>query len=117
MTFSRTLVKTTALIIMLTLVMGGSPALADKLEFGDGNILQGTVSTFKDGALIFSTAYAKDMKIPVDQIKTISTDKAVTLKMTNDSILTGKLTTLEDGKVAIILEPVGENRPLRMGSG
>jgi putative salt-induced outer membrane protein YdiY len=109
------LVKTTTLIILLTLVMGSSPALADKLEFGDGNVLQGTVSTFKGGTLIFSTAYAKDMKIPVDQIKTISTDKAVTLKMTNDSILTGKLTTLEDGKVAIILEPIGKTVPFEWG--
>jgi putative salt-induced outer membrane protein YdiY len=115
MTLSRTLAKTTALITLLTLVVGLSPALADKLEFGDGNVLQGTVSTFKGGALIFSTAYAKDMKIPVDQIKTISTDKAVTLKMTNDSILTGKLITLEDGKVAIILEPVGKTVPFEWG--
>jgi putative salt-induced outer membrane protein YdiY len=114
MTFSRTFV-TTAFIALLTLVMGSSPVFADKLEFGEGNVLQGTVSTFKDGALIFSTAYAKDMKIPVDQIKSITTDKAVKLKMTNDSILTGKLTTLEDGKVAIVLEPVGKTVPFEWG--
>jgi len=111
MTRSKILVKTTILILLLTLVVGSSPVFADKLEFGDGNVLQGTVTTFKGGALIFSTPYAKDMKIPVDQIKTISTDKAVKLKMTNDSVLTGKLTTLDDGKVAIVLEPVGETVP------
>ena len=112
MTLSRTLVKTATLITFLALVVGGAtPAFADKLEFGDGNILQGTVSTFEKGTLIFSTAYAEKIKIPVGQIKTISTDKAVTLKMTNDSILTGKLTTLEDGQVAILLEPVGETVP------
>lgn len=113
MTRSNILIKAATLIIFFTLIigMGVSPALADKLEFGDGNVLQGTVSTFKDGNLIFSTAYAKKMKIPVDQIKTISTDTAVKLKMTNNSILTGKLTTLEDGRVAIILEPVGETVP------
>jgi putative salt-induced outer membrane protein YdiY len=98
MTLSRTLAKTTALITLLTLVVGLSPALAVKLEFGDGNVLQGTVSTFKGGALIFSTAYAKDMKIPVDQIKTISTDKAVTLKMT---------VPFEWGQIKNINEPPG----------
>lgn len=113
MTRSKIWSKATRLFIFFLLVLaaGASSAFADKLEFGDGNVLQGTVSTFKNGNLIFSTSYAKEMKIPVDQIKTISTDTAVKLKLTNNSILTGKLTTLEDGRVAIILEPVGETVP------
>ena len=51
MTRSNILIKAATLIIFFTLIigMGVSPALADKLEFGDGNVLQGTVSTFKDG--------------------------------------------------------------------
>ena len=91
---------------------GATPAFADTVELGDGNILQGTVSSLEKGTLIFSTEYAKKNKIPVSNIKTISTDTAVTVKMTNDSILTGKLITLEDGRVAIILEPVGETVPI-----
>jgi putative salt-induced outer membrane protein YdiY len=100
--------------MFLALVIGVelSPAFADTVELGDGNILQGTVSSLEKGTLIFSTEYAKENKIPVGNIKTISTDKAVTIKMTNDSILTGKLITLEDGQVAIILEPVGETVPI-----
>jgi putative salt-induced outer membrane protein YdiY len=117
MNCSRAFLKTATLIFFCALVtgMGPTPAFADKIEFGDGNILQGTVSTFENGAVVFSTAYAEKVKIPVDQIKTISTDKAVSLKMTNDSILTGKLTTLEDGQVAIILEPVGKTVPFEWG--
>ena len=117
MTVSRTLIKTVALIMFLALVIGvgSSPALADQVEFGDGNILQGTVSTLEKGTLVFSTEYAEKIKIPVGQIKTIATDKAVTIKMTNDSILTGKLITLEDGRVAVILEPVGETVPFEWG--
>ncbi len=115
MTLPKTLIKAAALFIFLTLTtgVGISPALADKIEFGDGNALQGTVSTLENGTVIFSTAYADKIKIPVDKIKSISTDKAVTIKMTNDSILTGKLTTLDDGKVAIILEPIGETVPIQ----
>jgi putative salt-induced outer membrane protein YdiY len=113
MTFPKTMVKTTTLIIFLVLVtgVGSTPAFADNIEFGDGNILQGTVATLEKGTLVFSTAYAEKIKIPVDQIKTISTDKTVTIKMTNDSILAGKLTTLEDGQVAVILDLVGETVP------
>ncbi|MEE9258247.1 MAG: DUF481 domain-containing protein, partial [Nitrospinaceae bacterium] len=93
--------------------MGSAPALADTIEFGDGNILHGTVSSLEKGTLTFSTEYAKKIKIPVGDIKTISTDKAVTIKMVNDSILAGKLTMLEDGRVAVILEPVGETVPFQ----
>ena len=115
MTFSKTLLKKITLTLFFALIIGvgSSPALADKIEFGDGNILQGTVSTLKDGTLIFSTDYAKKIKIPVDKIKTVSTDKAVTLHLVNKSTLKGKLTTLEDGQFAIILEPVGETVPFK----
>ena len=115
MTLSKTLVKITPLITFLALLMavGSTPAFADKVEFGDNNILQGTVSTFEGGTLIFSTAYAEKVKIPVGQIKNISTDNPVTLKMTNDSTLTGKLTTLGDGQVAIILDLLGQTVPFK----
>ncbi len=114
MTFSRTLLNTVTLIMFLALVIGvgSSPALADTVELSDGNVLKGTVSTLEKGTLIISTEYSKKNSIPVSNIKTISTDKAVTVKMTNDSILTGKLTTLEDGQVAVILEPSGKTIPI-----
>jgi putative salt-induced outer membrane protein YdiY len=114
MTVSRALIKIVTLVIFLALAIGAgsTPAFADTVELSDGNILQGTVSSLEKGTLIFSTEYAKKNKIPVGNIKTISTDTAVTVKMTNDSIFTGKLTTLEDGRVAIILEPVGETVPI-----
>jgi putative salt-induced outer membrane protein YdiY len=110
MILSKILVKITSLTALLVLAigLGTSPAFADKVEFGDNNILQGTVSTLEGGTLIFSTAYGDKVKIPVAQIKNISTDKPVTIKMTNDSILSGKLTTLEDGQLGVILEPMGQ---------
>ena len=115
MTNSKALKKIASLTIFLVLVVGigSTPAFADKVEFGDNNILQGTVSTLAGGAMVFSTTYGDKVKIPVGQIKSISTDKAVTLKMTNDSTLSGKLTTLEDGQVAILLEPMGQAVPFK----
>ena len=113
MTVSKALIKIAHFTLFLALVIGigSTSAFADTVELGDGNILLGTVSSLEKGTLIFSTEYAKKNKIPVGNIKTISTDTAVTVKMTNDSILTGKLTTLEDGRVAINLEPVGKTVP------
>jgi len=113
MTLSNTLVKTLILIMTLALGIGvrSTPALADTIEFGEGNVLQGTVTTLQKGTLVFSTEYAKKIKIPVEKIQKIETGQSVTLKMINNSILTGKLTTLEDRRVAVILEPVGETVP------
>ena len=110
MTVSKVLMKIAPLVMFLALVIGigSTPAFADKIEFGDNNILQGTVSTLEGGTLVFSTAYGDKVKIPVGQIKSVSTDKPVTLKMTNDSTLSGKLTTLEDGQVGIILAQMGQ---------
>ena len=115
MFLSKTIYKKTTLLILLMLGIwvGSAPALADTIEFGDGNILHGTVSSLEKGTLTFSTEYAEKIQIPVEKIKTVSSEKAVTIKMVNDSILTGKLTTLEDGRVAVILEPVGETVPFQ----
>ena len=98
-------------VLLMGMVLLPTLVFADKIEFDDGNVLQGTVASFKNGTLVLSTPYAKAVKIPADKIKTISTDKAVTLKLTNNSVLTGKLTTLEDGRAAIFLEPMGETVP------
>ncbi len=115
MFLSKTVYKKTTLFILLMLgIWGGSaPALADTIEFGDGNILHGTVSSLEKGTLTFATEYAEKIQIPVETIKTVSSEKAVNIKMVNDSILTGKLTTLADGRVAVILEPVGEIVPFQ----
>lgn len=114
MTLSKAMEKTLAVFAFLVLVMyaGSSPALADTVELVDGNVLKGTVSTFTKGKLTVSTEYAKKNEVPVVNIKTISTDKAVTVQLTNDSILRGKLITQEDGQVAVILEPSGETVPI-----
>lgn len=112
--FTKSILKLILLIgLALGMGLGAAPALADTIEFGDGNILQGTVTTMGKGTVTFSTEYAKTIKIPVGQIKTIATDEAVKIKMIDDSVLTGKLTTLEDGRVAVVLETVGETVPFQ----
>lgn len=114
MIFSKTFYQIAGLfLIAWTIGPGAAPARADTIEFGDGNILHGTVTSLEKGTLTFATEYAEKIQIPVEKIKTVSSEKAVNIKMVNDSILTGKLITLEDGRVAVILEPVGETVPFQ----
>ena len=114
MIVSKTLMKTVALIIFLAWVMGrgATPAFADIVEFGEINALHGTIISFENGVLVFSTKTVTRIRIPVDTIRSISTDEVLTIKMKDDSILKGTLTTLEDGQIALILGPDGELFPL-----
>jgi len=101
----------TALFISCWIFSGALSAWADTVELQDGNILHGTVTSLEKGVLVFSNEYADKIKIPVEKIQKIRTEKAVTLKMMNDSVLAGKLSTLDDGRIAILLEPMGETVP------
>jgi putative salt-induced outer membrane protein YdiY len=107
---SRTLIKTVTLIIFLAWVMGRgtTPAFADIVEFGEINSLHGTIVSFEKGVLVFSTENVTRIRIPADTIKSISTDGAITIKMKDDSIVRGTLTTLEDGQVAVITGADGD---------
>lgn len=108
------IMKTVALIIFLAWVMGrgATPAFADIVEFGEINSLHGSVISFENGVLVFSTKYVERIRIPIDKVKSISTDRVIIIKMKDDSILKGTLTTLEDGQVAVIMGQDGELFPL-----
>jgi len=102
-------------VLMIVIILAGSwtGALADEIRFGDGNLLKGKLATFKNGSLVFTTDYAKKVKIPADQIQSVRTDDNVTLELTTGSTLTGKLLTLEDGRIGIVLDTLGETVPFK----
>lgn len=107
------LLRIPILIVVLILAGNLTNALADEVRFGDGNMLKGKLATFKDGSLVFTTDYAKKIKIPTDQVQFIRTDDNVTLELTTGSTLTGKLLTQEDGRTAILLDTLGETVPFK----
>ena len=106
--------KAVALIIFLAWVMGrgATPAFADIVEFDEINALHGNIISYEKGVLVFSTKTVKRISIPVDTIRSISTDGVITLRMKDDSILKGTLTTLKGGQITLILGPDGELFPL-----
>lgn len=114
MTVLKRLIIKPALILLIAWVIGrgATPALADIVEFGEINSLHGSVISYEKGVIVFSTKYVKRIRIPVEQIRSISTDRPIAIKMKDDSIMRGTLTTLESGQVAVIMEPDGELVPL-----
>lgn len=111
---TKTIVRAAALLFtpIVLSIFWASKAHADKIEFGDGNILYGTVSSLADGTLVFSNSFSKEVKIPVADIKSVTTDHPVTIKLTNDSILTGPLVTMSDGTFGIKLDLIGTAIPI-----
>jgi len=79
-------------------------AFADRIEFGEGNVLNGTVKSFSGGNLVFVNEFSKTTKIPFEKIKSIQSDKTITLELKDKSVLTGKLTMLPDGRFGILLD-------------
>ena len=109
----RSLPRFTVMAVILVLAGSLTGALADEIRFGDGKLLKGKFTTFKDGTLEFTTDHAVKIIIPVDQIQFISTEDNVKLQLTTGSTLTGRLLTLEDGQVAIIHAMSGGTVPFK----
>ncbi len=100
-------------ITLLTPVCVPPTSWAGEVHFGDGNVLKGTIRSFKEGELTFSTNYAKKIRIPVEEIQTITTEEVVTVELKTGGILKGRLVTREDGSMGIELIPMEEVVSLR----
>ena len=108
--FKRNTLLRVAVLLFLPMVLSifwTQKVHADKIEFGDGNVLYGTVTSLADGILVFSNNFSKEVKIPVADIHSLTTDHPVNIKLTNDSILTGPLVTMPDGAIGVKLDLIG----------
>lgn len=97
---------------LLTVLLCAVPASGAEVHFGDGNVLRGKVSSYQDGVLVFSTEYAKTIKIPYEQIQSLTTEDIVMVELKKGSILKGQLVTLPGGGMGILLDPLKETVPL-----
>lgn len=89
------------------LAAGG--ALADEIVLVNGNTLTGTIEKVEGGKLILKTDYSQPIEIEVAKIKKITTDKPIDLYLVSGEALKGKVTTVEDGKIAV--EPAPGQAP------
>ena len=108
MVIVKTLLKNRMLAGLLLVLFITVPAFGAEVHFGEGNVLRGKVATFQDGVLVFSTDYAKSIKIPAEQIQTLTTEEIVVVELKKGSILKGQLVTLPDGGLGILLDPLKE---------
>ncbi|WP_282011919.1 DUF481 domain-containing protein [Nitrospina watsonii] len=113
MTFLKIIPRQLLSFALGCVLLAASPAWGGEVHFGDGNALHGTITSFHDGTLTLSTEYSKKVKIPVDQIQTITTEEVVRVELKDGGVLRGRLVTKEDDSMGIELVPMNEVVSLR----
>jgi putative salt-induced outer membrane protein YdiY len=88
-------------VVCFFFILGARQGLADEIVLLNGNVLTGTIEKVEGGKLTLKTDYSQPIEIEVAKIKKITTDKPIDLYLTSGEALKGKVTTVEDGKIAV----------------
>jgi hypothetical protein len=101
--------------ISLLVCCWAAGASADLLVLSDGESLSGQTVRIDEGVLVFRTSLAGQMMVPVDTLRTLTTDANLMLTMRDDQVLYGRLAVKEDQPC---LRPIdgGEARPIDLAN-
>lgn len=64
---------------------------ADQVDLVDGSIVKGQVLSVEAGSVRIKTAFAGSLTIPLDQVKSLSTDEAVNVSVTGQPVRLGRI--------------------------
>lgn len=87
-------------------------AAEDIVTLANGDRISGTVVDMNSGKLKFKTAYAGEIQIDWAQVKSLTTDQPLKIKLTGGELFEGKVTTTEAGTLKI--ESVGAKEPVEI---
>jgi putative salt-induced outer membrane protein YdiY len=79
-------------ILLTCLMYLIAPALGDEIIFKNGDRLTGKITGADGGKVTIDTSLAGSLSVPMDQIKTFSTDAPLTLKLRDGSIVNDQIT-------------------------
>src|SRR6187455_2657593 len=101
----------TYLKILMVVALVGRLA-ADQVDLIDGSIVKGQVISVEAGTVRIKTAFAGSLTIPLDQVKSLSTDEAVNVSLTGQPVRVGRIaesaTAVEEDGVEQIVAPPAE---------
>lgn len=84
--------------ILLLWIAAAVPAGADEIRLTDGSVLMGSLVSIADATAHFSTSFAGELALPLDQIAAIRTNEAVMVSLENGERLQGVLSVSEEGQ-------------------
>jgi putative salt-induced outer membrane protein YdiY len=94
-------------LFSMTLLFADS-ALADEVYLTNGDLLTGEILSTKEDRLIIETDYAKTIKVKLDKVICITSDKKVTLLLKNNEKLVGRASCPTLGAIELLDTETGE---------
>jgi putative salt-induced outer membrane protein len=94
--------KWVAVAVAAVLATPPSAGRADEVQFANGDRLTGTVVSAEGGKLKFKSAVAGTVEVDLSAVKTLATDKPVTLRLTDGTVVSKPLVAAtRPGAVAV----------------
>ena len=87
------------LILFCTLTQGTS--FADQIVTADGSEINGELILFEDGNLTFQTKFAGKIRISIDQINSLSTDNAISIRLDDNRTFESKVLQANNSQILI----------------
>lgn len=89
-------------------------AVADSVILDNGDRLSGKVIGLEGGSLVFETAYAGQLKLPWGRVRHVESDDNVRVRLSDGSLLNGRLLPAPEGKVRVKVSELVETAPVPM---
>ena len=82
--------------------------LADRIVMDNGDQISGQITSMTGGVLTIRTSYADGLSIDWAHVASVTTDKPVTVRLSNNDVMTGTLSAGKEGLVQLASEKLQE---------
>ncbi len=93
--------KNMVILAAVACMTGAGLALADRVEFKNGDVLTGTIVEYDGKVLVLKTAAADEVKINLKEVKTFSSDTPVNVKLNDGTVVSEKALSAADGSIEL----------------
>ncbi len=109
-----TMNKMNQAVSLLPGLLAAGAVWADTVVLVNGDRLSGRVVSLDAGKLVFATAYAGEVKLPWNQLRSLESDASVRVQLADGSLLNGRLLAAPDGQARIKVSDLVETAPIPM---
>lgn len=89
-----------------------SSLMADTLTLDNGDRLTGKVIGLEAGTLVFETGYAGRLQLPWGRVRQLESEEKVSVRLSDGSLLKGRLLAAPEGKARIRVSELVETAPI-----
>lgn len=82
--------------------------LADRIIIDNGDQISGQITSMTEGVLTIRTSYADSLSINWAHVTSVTTDKPITVRLSNNDVMTGTLSASKEGLAQLASEKLQE---------